>query len=145
MENIQDRGVWLRIQVVLRGWIRIRIRFVLRGWIRIRIRFVPRGWIRIRSISDRICNPCDKNERLLLKRQYANFSQFIYIDLYTKMRLINRILSKLNCAVSSDQMNIFGHFQPKIMHFEAHKHLISEKTVKFSEISHIFWHQTVLW
>ena len=37
MENLQDRGVWIRI----------RIRFVLRGWIR----------IRIRSISDRIRNP----------------------------------------------------------------------------------------
>ena len=33
MENFQDRGVWV--------------------W----IRFVLRGWIRIRSISDRICNP----------------------------------------------------------------------------------------
>ena len=47
MENFQDRGVW------------IRIRFVLRGWIRIRIRFFLRGWIRIRSISDRIRNPAD--------------------------------------------------------------------------------------
>ena len=35
MENFQDRGVWIRIQ----------------------IRFVLRGWIRIRSISDRIRNP----------------------------------------------------------------------------------------
>ena len=33
MENFQDRGVWIRI------------------------RFVLRGWIRIRSISDRIRNP----------------------------------------------------------------------------------------
>ena len=33
MENFQDRGVWIRI------------------------RFVQRGWIRIRSISDRIRNP----------------------------------------------------------------------------------------
>ena len=47
MENFQDRGVWIRIRIVLRGWIRIRL--VLRGWIRI--------WIRIRSISDRIRNP----------------------------------------------------------------------------------------
>ena len=47
MENFPDRGVWIRIRFVLRGWIRIRIR----------IRFVLRGWIRIRSISDRIRNP----------------------------------------------------------------------------------------
>ena len=62
MENLQDRGVWIRIRIFLRGWMRIRIRFVLRGWIR--IRFVLRGWIRIRSIADRIRNPVsDKIQR----------------------------------------------------------------------------------
>ena len=40
MENFQDRGVWIRIRFVLRGWIRIRVR--------------------IRSISDRIRNPAYK-------------------------------------------------------------------------------------
>ena len=45
MKNFQERGVW------------IRIRFVLRGWIRI----VLRGWIRIRSISDRIRNPAPEH------------------------------------------------------------------------------------
>ena len=41
--------------VLKKSW--IRIQFVLRGWIRIWIRFVLRVWIRIRSISDRIRNP----------------------------------------------------------------------------------------
>ena len=50
MENFQDRGVWIRI----------------------RIQFVLRGWIRIRTISDRIRNPAPRNGVRVLGHERLN-------------------------------------------------------------------------
>ena len=87
MENFQDRGVW------------IRIRFVLRGWIRIQIRFVLRGWIRIRSISDRIRNPAEERwelERVNERTNRRAKKWILFIDNFIVRN--DPSFKKLDCA-----------------------------------------------